>query len=100
MYVLTELGKADGTVMAFNKYACYHCTCMSVIRVSTDTYLGSICYDDGCHLKKYAMNPSRRELTSTTKVLSELWTKCTWQAMWMLGASKPVTQLYIQSYRK
>ena len=31
--------------------------------------IGYICYDDGCHLKKYAMNPCRKELTSTTKIL-------------------------------
>ena len=31
-----------------------------------------ICYDDGCHLKKYAENLCRRDQTATTKILSEL----------------------------
>ena len=30
-----------------------------------------ICYDDGCHLRKYATNPCRCGLTATTKILSE-----------------------------
>lgn len=34
--------------------------------------LGYICYDDGCHLKRYAMNPCRCDQTPTTKILSEL----------------------------
>ena len=45
--------------------------------------LGYICYDDGCHLKKYAMNPNRRDLTSTTKILSEM--KITVDKMHMAG---------------
>ena len=31
-----------------------------------------ICYDDGCHLRKYAMNPSRREQTITTQTIAKL----------------------------
>lgn len=31
-----------------------------------------ICYDDGCHLRKYAANPCRRDLTLTTKALTEI----------------------------
>lgn len=31
-----------------------------------------ICYDDGCHLRNFARNPIRRDLTSTTKKLSLL----------------------------
>ena len=31
-----------------------------------------ICYDDGCHLKKYAINPSRRDLTLTTQKIAEV----------------------------
>ena len=34
--------------------------------------IGYICYDDSCHLKKYAMNPCRKELTFITKILSEM----------------------------
>ena len=29
-------------------------------------------YDDGCHLKKFAQNPARRDVTRTAKRLSEL----------------------------
>ena len=31
-----------------------------------------ICYDDGCHLKKYASQKQRCELTSTTKLLQSV----------------------------
>lgn len=30
-----------------------------------------ICYDDGCHLKKYSKHPSRCDLTPTTRYLSQ-----------------------------
>lgn len=31
------------------------------------THTGTICYDDGCHLKKFSQNKQRSELTSTAK---------------------------------
>ena len=31
-----------------------------------------ICYDDGCHLQKYARNSSRSDLTPTTTILSQV----------------------------
>ena len=31
-----------------------------------------ICYDDGCHLRKYARNPLRQGLTPTATLLSSL----------------------------
>ena len=31
-----------------------------------------ICYDDGCHLAKYAANPCRQDLTQTTTILSKV----------------------------
>ena len=31
-----------------------------------------ICYDDGCHLRKYAVNPCRCDITPTTRILSEV----------------------------
>jgi hypothetical protein len=31
-----------------------------------------LCYDDGCHLKKYASNPSRSGLSKTSKFLSDI----------------------------
>lgn len=31
-----------------------------------------LCYDDACHLRKYSLNPCRRDLTQTTKILSDL----------------------------
>ena len=31
-----------------------------------------VCYDDGCHLKKYSQNPSRSSATETTKLLASL----------------------------
>ena len=35
---------------------------------STET----ICYDDGCHLKRYACNPARSEVTTTANRLASL----------------------------
>ena len=46
----------------------FTCTC-TYIHVYCAEY---ICYDDGCHLRKYAENPCRSELTTTTKILSHL----------------------------
>ena len=31
-----------------------------------------ICYDDGCHLQKYARNPCRSEMTATSKIMSHV----------------------------
>ena len=31
---------------------------------------GFICYDDGCHLKKYACNPDRAKLTQTSQKIA------------------------------
>ena len=33
---------------------------------------GCICYDDGCHLSKYATNPCLRDLTPTTQAISQM----------------------------
>ena len=35
-------------------------------------FIEFICYDDGCHLKKYACNPTRRDQTGTAKKLAEM----------------------------
>ena len=32
---------------------------------------GYICYDDGCHLRKFAQNPIRHEVNATSKQLAE-----------------------------
>ena len=34
---------------------------------------GYICYDDGCHLRKYACNPIRKDSTVTAQKISTLW---------------------------
>ena len=31
-----------------------------------------ICYDDGCHQRKFCQNPVRRELTSTTQQMASI----------------------------
>ena len=33
---------------------------------------GTLCYDDRCHLKKYALNPTRKEITPTAARLAAL----------------------------
>ena len=33
---------------------------------------GYICYDDGCHLRRFAQNPSRRDLTPTTNNIASI----------------------------
>ena len=35
-------------------------------------YLEFICYDDGCHLQRYARHISRKDLTGTTKRLAQI----------------------------
>lgn len=34
--------------------------------------IGYICYDDGCHLKKYIQNPCRSNITKTAQVMAKL----------------------------
>ena len=39
----------------------------------TQTFLlGTICYDDGCHLKRYACNPVRSTLTTISSRISAM----------------------------
>lgn len=33
---------------------------------------GYICYDDGCHLRKFARNPTRKDVTPIAKQLASL----------------------------
>lgn len=33
-------------------------------------YLDTICYDDACHLKRFAENPKRSELTEVAKLIA------------------------------
>ena len=40
--------------------------------IGTVTYIGYICYDDGCHLVKFARHSSRKEITQTAKKLASL----------------------------
>ena len=35
-------------------------------------FLGTICYDDGCHLKKYATNTSRSTMTTTARHIATM----------------------------
>ena len=35
-------------------------------------HLDIICYDDGCHLRKYTRNPERSKVTSAAARLSEI----------------------------
>ena len=37
-----------------------------------DLCQGTVCYDDGCHLKRYACNPARSTLTATAGRLSSM----------------------------
>lgn len=33
---------------------------------------GYICYDDGCHLRRFARQPHRKDVTSTSQTLASL----------------------------
>ena len=44
------------------------CSCIHIIPLFDDAEF--LCYDDGCHLRKYAYNECRRGLTTTTKELA------------------------------
>ena len=41
-------------------------------RLLHEFYAEYLCYDDGCHLRRYATNPIRRDLTKWTKKISDL----------------------------
>ena len=40
--------------------------------LSFDNSIGYICYNDACHLQKYAQNPCRSHLTKTADAISNL----------------------------
>lgn len=39
---------------------------------ANSSHAGYICYDDGCHLRKYSTNPCRCDLTPTTQLISNM----------------------------
>ena len=41
-------------------------------RVVIWDHTGFVCYDDGCHLRKFARNPSRSSLTATASRIADL----------------------------
>lgn len=41
-------------------------------RVNIQDHTGFVCYDDGCHLRKFARNPSRSSLTATASRIANL----------------------------
>ena len=46
---------------------------MSIMSQNTYfTVVECICYDDGCHLRRFAQNPVRRDVTATSKVIANL----------------------------
>lgn len=46
---------------------------LQYIRASTfDLFLGTICYDDACHLLRYAQNKKRKDATDISKRISQM----------------------------
>ena len=77
--------------------------CLNKININNINVIMSaeyICYDDGCHLRKYARKPCRSEMTVTSKVMSHLnivVDKMHMVDMWMHdGARRPVIHTYFQ----
>ena len=54
--------------MFYKITSCILCKCIVILFFVIEY----ICYDDGCHLKKYAENKSRSSLTPTTHFLSDV----------------------------
>ena len=48
-------------------YGCNYSKCC----ITVTEYI-ILCYDDGCHLSKYSTNASRKDLTPTSKMISNL----------------------------
>ena len=42
------------------------------IMVVRHVCIGYVCYDDGCHLRKFARHPSRKDITETAKHIASL----------------------------
>ena len=53
---------------------CLNCVSTKILLFTTHILIiiGYLCYDDGCHLKKFANNPIRKDLTQIAKQLSKL----------------------------
>lgn len=45
---------------------------MHYLRMYLMCYAGFICYDDGCHLRKYSRQPKRLETSNTAKLLGSI----------------------------
>ena len=75
-HLLQFLQSAPSTAGRLSKHR--NCKKMSIFYQQTKIYipimynLEYICYDDGCHLRKYAANPCRCGLTATTRILSKI----------------------------
>ena len=55
-----------------SKLGKYGIHCIYQFDCTTFHYLEFICYDDGCHLRRYARLTSRKDLTATTKHLAQV----------------------------
>ena len=61
----------DGIQDSLSEQQYYHSNVKYAI-FNTHLYIEYVCYDDACHLRRYACNPVRSGLTDTTKFLSSL----------------------------
>ena len=52
--------------------SCIYYTCLHPKCHSRFIFIETLCYDDGCHLKKYATNPSRSAMTPVATQLASL----------------------------
>ena len=64
--------KNEGAASSLSKFTNFVCNVSIAIYKSVNVILEYICYDDGCHLRKYASNPIRAEQSETTKLLSTI----------------------------
>ncbi|KAK3733841.1 hypothetical protein QZH41_008639, partial [Actinostola sp. cb2023] len=70
--VVTDVRELFGSESKSQVYAHLHTLLVKDHMKNTDI----ICYDDACHLKKFAQNPVRSEKTSTSKKLSQIEILC------------------------
>ena len=70
--MLSQNLKYMATYINFYRITCYNLVRLCIyLHLKCIKILEYICYDDGCHLKKYSKHPSRCDLTPTTRYLSQ-----------------------------
>ena len=76
----------------YNNHPCSSTHTISLLPIA------HLCFDDGCHLRKFACSDKRKDITKTSKWMSTIkWTSCTSMGMLTSSANKIVTPILFKN---